>query len=203
MLATGYERCRDGRRRGQSRDNTQEIVISSNMGVAQASTSSSRNIIHDALSNEFGIRDVIACTNISACLCDSITGSLMELFMRGLRTQGSGRKWRRKECSWNLTKWVHETKTDLWNNHGHRQWGNMKHLNVMLRLRNISFLRETWTMCKSLENCCGVVLVLENNQFRVITVTLLYVGPPQTTPLLIYYPINAGLVVIYSLHTTM
>lgn len=31
MLATGYERCRDGRRTGGSRDNAQAIVISSNM----------------------------------------------------------------------------------------------------------------------------------------------------------------------------
>ncbi|GAA6098444.1 uncharacterized [Tachysurus ichikawai] len=49
-----------------------------------SNASSSGDIIHDALSNEFGVRDVIACTNISAWQCDSITGSLMELFMRGL-----------------------------------------------------------------------------------------------------------------------
>lgn len=67
-------------------------------------------------------------------------------------------------------------------NHAYCKWENMNHRSFTARLWSIPFLRggiKTRTMYESVEKCCGGgVLVLENNQFRGVAVTLLYVGLP-------------------------
>lgn len=79
------------------------------------------------------------------------------------------------------TKRVHETKMDLWNNHGHRKWEKMKH-QLHIEVMKYSLSEE------KLDNLW--IMLLENNQFRLVNSNCALCQATSHHLAVDYYPYN-------------